>query len=293
MDSSCRESGEVHQEAGAAVNFSVVILTCNEEKNIGACLDTLRFCDDIVVVDSFSQDRTRDIAREQGCKVLEREFDDFAGQRNWAMETVDFRHDWVFHLDADERFTPELAGECEEVVHDDLYSGYMVAGKLMFMGQWLKWSSGFPVYQMRFAKKGEIRFEQSGHGQRETCAERGVGFLRRAYLHFPFKKGVADWYAKHLRYADQEARLLLQEGARKGDWRRLASSDPVIRRRSLKRLSRKLPARPMLRFLYMYVLKLGCLDGTPGFRYCRMMARFERMIDVRVKELKAEGAFSS
>ena len=287
MDGCWRQSGTVHQEKRARVNFSVVILTYNEERNIQACLDSLRCCDEVVVVDSFSTDRTREIAHAAGCKVVEREFDDFAGQRNWAMDSIDFKHKWVFHLDADERFTPELAGECEDVVHEDLFSGYMVASKLMFMGKWLKRSAGFPVYQMRLAKLGEIKFIQHGHGQREADAIRGVGFLRRAYLHFPFKKGMQEWHDKHLCYADDEARLALEEAGVAGVGAgALMAADPVLRRRALKRLSRSLPLRPALRFLYMYILKMGFMDGAAGLRYCRMMAEFERMIDVRLTELK-------
>jgi glycosyltransferase involved in cell wall biosynthesis len=211
------------------VNFSVLILTRDEEKNIQACIDTLRFCDDIVVLDSLSRDRTKDIAQSAGCRVFDREFDDFAGQRNWAMDNIDFKHDWVFHLDADERFTSELAGECEDVVHEDLYSGYMIAGKLMFMGRWLRHSGSFPVFQMRFAKLGEIRFRQSGHGQREAGAVRGVGYLKYSYLHFPFKKGVGDWYQKHLGYADAEAKQSFEEaGLAEVDSRGLLASDPAF-----------------------------------------------------------------
>lgn len=277
------------------MNFSVVILTLNEAKNIRACLNSLRLCDDIVVVDSFSEDRTCEIAAEAGCRIFKRKFDDFAGQRNWAMENIEFKHGWVFHLDADERFTPELAGECEDAVHEDLFSGYMVAGKLMFMGRWLKWAGGFPVYQMRFAKRGEIRYVQSGHGQREADALRGVGYLKYSYLHFPFRKGIADWYRKHSGYADKEARQVLRElgaGGLPGSLE-VVSPDPVKRRRALKRLSRKFPCRPCMRFLYMYILKMGFLDGAPGFRYCALMFQFERMIDNRLKDLSAGDSVST
>jgi glycosyltransferase involved in cell wall biosynthesis len=269
------------------VNFSVLILTRDEEKNIQACIDTLRFCDDIVVLDSLSRDRTKEIAQSAGCRVLEHKCEDFASQCNWAMDNIEFKHDWVFHLDADERFTQELAGECEDVIHEDLYSGYMIAGKLMFMGRWLHRSAAFPDFQMRLAKRGEIRFKQWGHGKRETGAVRGLGYLKYSYLHFPFKKGVDDWYQKHLGYAIDEARHILA-GERLTDLDSGGPFSPVRMRRAWRRLLWMLPGRPLFRFLYMYILHRGFMDGPPGLRYCRMMAEFEGMIASRIGELKVD-----
>ena len=97
-------------EAGAP--FSVLILTLNEEADLPRCLESVAGCDDIVVLDSGSKDGTPEIARAAGARVFERTFDTFAGQRNFAQREIPFRHRWVFHLDADERFTPALMAEC-------------------------------------------------------------------------------------------------------------------------------------------------------------------------------------
>ncbi len=181
--------------------FSVLILTRNEEQNLPDCLASVKWCDDIVVLDSLSTDRTVAVARDGGARLVERLFDDFAAQRNYALDKIPFRHPWVFHLDADERFTEPLRRECEAEIAADRQSGFLVPSKLMFMDKWLRWSGMYPVYQMRLMKLGEIRFIQTGHGQREADAKRGVGKLHEPYLHYNFSKGLDDWREKHERYS--------------------------------------------------------------------------------------------
>lgn len=259
--------------------LSILILTFDEETNLPSCLESVAWCDDVVVLDSGSTDGTVDIAEAYGARVYQRSFDDFAGQRNWALDNVEFRHPWLFHLDADERLTDALRIECENVLVRDERSAYMVPSKMILRGRWLKWSGMYPSYQMRLMKIGEARFIQKGHGQREGEALRGVGVLREPYLHYNFSKGMGDWFEKHCRYAEQEAAEALRgfDGHRL-DLRGLVSLDPVRRRRALKALSFRLPVRPLLRFTYMYFFRLGFLDGYPGFKYCKLMAWYEGMI---------------
>ena len=145
MDRGGRESSGVYQGSPIKhMSFSVVILTHNEESNIEACLASVAFCDDVAILDSGSTDRTVELARARGAAIYTRTFDDFGGQRNWALREIPFKYDHVFHLDADERFTPELARECATCVAADTHSGYFAAGKLMFMGRWIKHASQHP-----------------------------------------------------------------------------------------------------------------------------------------------------
>src|SRR5438046_3010644 len=117
--------------------YSVLILTQNEERNLHHCLASIRGCDDIVVLDSGSDDRVAMIARDAGARVLTRAFDYFAGQRNHAQREIPFHHPWVFHLDADEQFTPELDAECQRAsVRDDL-DGFLVAPRMLWEGRWI------------------------------------------------------------------------------------------------------------------------------------------------------------
>lgn len=270
---------------------SVVVLTYNEEDNIRPCLESVAWCDDVVVVDSFSDDRTVEMAEELGARVFQRKFDDFAGQRNHANDELPLNHPWVLHLDADERCTEALARECQQAAQADEFSAFRIPSKLMFMGRWLKYSGMYPSYQVRLVKRGEMRFVQRGHGQREGETKRGVGTLKSAYLHYNFSKGLTEWFDKHNRYALQEARAALNGDANAWKWREiLAAADPVSRRRAIKQAVANLPCRPLLRFLYMYLLRGGILDGLAGYRYCRLLAIYEYLIVLKMKEFRRRQA---
>lgn len=268
------------------MSFSIVILTHDEEANLPRCLDAIQWCDDVVVVDSYSSDRTVAIAKERGARVVQNPFKDFGQQRTFAMEHVEYKHEWVFHLDADEVFTPELRVEVDQAIQIDRYEAYWVPSKLMFLNQWLKYAGMYPVYQVRLGRKGLLRYERFGHTQRSTIGEGRTGRLTEAYLHYNFSKGLADWFGKHNRYSTAEAEEQLLAGEVPGlDVAGIfAVSDPVRRRQALKKLSKRLPFRPLLRFLYVYVLCRGFLDGRAGWAYSWMLAYYEFMISVKILE---------
>lgn len=266
--------------------FSILILTKNEEANIAACLDSVTWCDDIVVLDSHSTDRTREIANQRGARVFEREFDDFGTQRNYALEHVEFRHPWVFHLDADERFNEALRRECEGAIAKDKHSAYFVANRIIFLGHWIKHSSQYPYHQVRLVKRGEARFAKAGHGQREDAPQRGSGYLRTPYDHLNFSKGIADWVDRHNHYSSEEAAeaaALCEGPVPLGD---VFSGDSLARKRALKRLHARLPARWLWKFFYLYVGKGGFLDGYPGFAYCMLNGFYDFLITVKIVERK-------
>lgn len=274
----------------AAPALSILILTQDEEANLPKCLDAIHWCDDIVVVDSGSTDRTVDIARKAGCRILKRPFDDFAGQRNFGLEHGNFKHAWVLHLDADEVMTPELKQEITTVLDNQRFDAYRMPSKTMFMGQWLKHSGMYPVYQVRLTRLGHFRFKQVGHGQKEDIAPGRIGTLRQPYLHYSFAKGLDDWYAKHARYAVAEAReSLLHLDVGTINWSALLASDRTLRRQSLKQISYRLPLRPLFRFCYMYILRRGFLDGAAGLKYCRMLMDYEGMIVREIAKLRGIG----
>jgi glycosyltransferase involved in cell wall biosynthesis len=241
--------------------ISLVILTYNEEVNIARCLRSVAWSDDIVVVDSFSKDRTLAIAAEFGVRVLQRPFDDFAGQRNFALDHGSLKHDWVFHLDADEVITSALHEELLAKMKSGAHPAYRVASKLMLHGRWLRHAGLFPWYQVRFGRKDALRFRQVGHGQRETLPPDQVGTLNEALLHYPFEKGLHDWIEKHNRYSTAEARNNLQRNGHSVSLRDVLSASQDARLRALKHLFANLPCRPTLRFLYMYLWRRGILDG--------------------------------
>ena len=263
--------------------FSIIILTYNEEDTLKSCLDAIKWCDDVVVIDSFSNDKTCLIAEESGARVFQNKFKDFAQQRNFANDTVDFKHEWVFHLDADEHFTNELRIECNEAVDNYQFGAFLISAKEILWGTWLKYSAG-KVYQMRFHKLTDARFEQYGHGQRECNLKKGLGKLENRYEHYFFCKGVNQWIIKHLKYAGEEAQNKQNISLTKINYSKLINGKSLERHRILKAMSYKMPFRPLLKFFYMYVLKLGFLDGKIGFRFCVMKSIYEEFIILKMLE---------
>lgn len=264
--------------------ISVLILTKNEERNLPSCLQSVAWCDDIVVLDSGSTDRTAELAAAAGARVAVRAFTNFAEQRNWGQTAVEFRHPWVFHLDADEHFTPELRAECEAIARGgpgddaDAPQGYLVAPRMFFRGRWIPHCTDYPAYQARFVRARDFRFVQVGHGQREA-PEMRVAKLRANYTHDLSACSEDEWRAKHRRYAREEAAEIRAHPVSLGEIaRRLRRGPRLERRRALKRLWFRLPFRPALRFLYQYLWRGGCLDGAAGLAYCRLLRQYEAMI---------------
>ncbi len=271
---------------GRVLVFSILILTFNEEANLPGCLESIRWCTDVVVLDSGSSDRTVEIARAAGCRVFSRPFDDFAGQRNYGITQISYTHGWVFHLDADEHFTAALRRQCEAAVAANERSGYLVPSRMMLWGTWLRHAATYPVYQMRFHRLGELLFLQYGHGQREGDSVRGIGTLDEPYEHHSFGKGLSEWFARHNRYSSQEAAITIDGLRLPVPWRELFLGSAMARRRSLKALSFRLPGRALMKFLYLYVLRGGFLDGRAGLAYCLMHGVYEQMISLKVAETR-------
>jgi glycosyltransferase involved in cell wall biosynthesis len=267
-------------------SVSVLILTLNEEINIGDCIESCAWCDDIVVFDSFSDDKTREIALEKGARVVERRFDNYAAQRNAALTGVGYRHPWVLMVDADERVSPELGLEIEAAVAKPGNAQVMfrMRRKDFFFGRWLKRSSGYPTWFGRLLRLGHVHFERDFN--EESIADGDVGYLNEHLVHFPFNKGVSFWFERHNRYSTMEA--IAKTAMQSEPFRPFAlfSSDSLARRRALKLLAYRLPFRPLLVFLYLYVIRRGALDGRAGFYFSRMRAIYEFFIDVKVMESK-------
>jgi len=260
--------------------FSVVILTLNEEHNLPGCIASLAGVDDIYVLDSGSTDRTTLLARSLGARVAINPFTNFAQQRNYAHDNLPFLHPWVFHLDADERMTPALLGELRAMASAQSgdarkLDGAWVAPRMLWEGCWVPRCTDYPAWQARFCYVHGFRFIEVGHGQREAPGLR-LAYLKNNYMHDMSASGVDAWLARHRRYARREAEAWVA-GKRPilTDIDRLFAHDKLERRRALKRLSYLLPCRPFARFFYQYLLRGGFLDGKAGYRYCRLLARYE------------------
>lgn len=264
--------------------ISILILTLNEETNIGACLDSLAGFDDIVVFDSLSKDRTREIALAKGARVVERPFDNWAAHQNWAMDNIAFRNPWVFYLDADERMTPALRSEIEAIAADTSRAevAYYCGRKNFFLGKWIRHAMP-PGMIMRFFRPGRIRFERLVNPV--PVIDGPHGYLRNYFEHYNFSKGLTEWLDKHNKYSLFEAIEGMKLREKPVGFGAIVSGDAFARRRALKELSFRLPLRPLIKFLWMYVLKRGFLDGRAGYTYCKLQAMYEYMIVIKMREL--------
>ncbi|GMN02429.1 glycosyltransferase family 2 protein [Erythrobacter sp. MTPC3] len=277
------------------MKLSCLILTYNEEINISRCLSALSWCDDIVVLDSDSTDDTLKIARDHGARILNRPFDNFANQRNFGLEHGEFENEWVLHLDADEEVTPHLRQTLEAMEPEDGIDAYYIPSKTMLMGQWLKHAGMYPTYQARLGHRDRLRFIQVGHGQREDLPPSAMGQIEVPYLHFSFSHGMRRWLEKHVRYAEDEARLIMdirKNALLEKSATAAKSSDPALARRRAKVRAAGLPLtlRPIARFFYIYLIKQGFRDGHAGFIYAFMLAVYEGMTAIIAKGIANEGA---
>ncbi|MBW4519712.1 MAG: glycosyltransferase family 2 protein [Scytolyngbya sp. HA4215-MV1] len=273
--------------------FSIYILTYNEEVEIAACIESAQLSDDVVVVDSFSSDRTVEIASQYPVRVVQHAFESHGRQRTWMLQEVPVKHDWVYILEADERMTPALFQECLTAIQSEEYIGYYVAERVMFMGRWIRFSTQYPRYQMRLFRQNKVFFTDYGHTEREVC-EGKTSFLKETYPHYTSGKGLSRWIEKHNRYSTDEAIETLHQLA-KGSvnwWDLLWGQSEVERRRALKDLSLRLPFRPLIRFIYMYFFLGGILDGNAGFAWCTLQAFYEYLILLKVEELKQPSSVS-
>lgn len=267
--------------------ISGLILALNEQDNVSRCLKSLTWCDDVVLFDSLSTDRTADIAKAAGARIVQRPFDNWAAHQNWALENIRFKHGWVYYSDADEVVTPELRDEMLAVVHQagPEMAAYRVRYKNYFMGRWLRHCGIYPTWILRLFRPERVRWDRLVNPVAKVKGKEGR--LQSHFEHYSFNKGLNAWFDKHNRYSAHEAEESLQSlSGSKVSHRALVSGNPAERRRALKELSFRLPCRPLLRFLYMYVARLGFLDGIPGYHYCRLLSIYEYMIVLKMKEIR-------
>jgi glycosyltransferase involved in cell wall biosynthesis len=275
--------------------FSIYILTHNEELDIGACIESALLSDDIIVVDSLSTDGTEKIVTEYAqnypVRFVPHAFESHGKQRTWMLQNVPHKHEWIYILEADERMTPELFQECLSAIKHPDYVGYYVAERVMFMGKWIRRSTQYPRYQMRLLRPDKVWFDDYGHTEREVY-EGSVSFLKETYPHYTCSKGFSRWIEKHNRYSTDEARETIRQLDNGSvNWRNIfLGKTEIERRHALKNLSHYLPARPLLRFFYMYLILGAVWDGYPGFTWCVLQAFYEHLITLKVWEIRQRDA---
>jgi glycosyltransferase involved in cell wall biosynthesis len=266
-----------------------MVFTLDEEIHLPSCLESLRWCDEAIVIDSFSSDRTIAIARESGARVLQNRFTGFGDQRNWALANAAPRHPWVLILDADERVPPEMAEELRETLGcvPERVAAFRVARRFHFWGKWLRHSSLYPTYVVRLVRCGRVRYVNRGHA--ETQEVSGEIRTLRSDLIDENLKGLGAWFERQNRYSSRDAEYELEEERK--CWRAvdLASTDPLARRAALKRLAARIPGRPVWFFLYSYLFRGGFLDGRNGLVFCLLKSIHQAMVALKKTEFRRLG----
>lgn len=237
-----------------------------------------------MVIDSFSTDQTKAITRAAEARFLQHEFTGFGDQRNWSLEHVPLKHPWALILDADERVPADLAHELSLRLPDapgDI-AAFRVRRRFYLWGKWLRYSSLYPTWVVRLIRVGRVLYINRGHAETQTLDGR-LDSLQNDLID-ENHKGLDDWWARQHRYAVQEAKFEMAQSGNplSGAW----SLDPLERRAALKSLARRLPARPLWYFLYSYFLRLGCLDGLAGLRFCFMKAKCQALINQKKSQLR-------
>jgi glycosyltransferase involved in cell wall biosynthesis len=273
-----------------APGISVLILTKNEQHDLPAALASVAWSDDIHVFDSLSTDATQEIASAAGAQIHTRTFDDYATHRNTAF-ALEFKHPWVFLLDADERPTPELAAEMRRVVGEAPANtaGFRLRRRDFLFGTWLKHAQISPYY-IRLVRPERAKYTRAINEVLEVDGP--IAELLHPLDHFPFSKGIAHWIAKHNTYSTMEAELIFRQQGLQNPSLRKALRDPDFHTRRLhqKALFYRLPGRPLIKWCYMMFLRGAILDGAAGITYASLQSIYEYMIVLKTKELRRGGA---
>jgi len=269
--------------------IAVLILTKNEEINLPLTLASVAgWTQEVFVVDCGSTDRTEQIAAEYGATFVPHTWEGYARQKNWALDNLPITAKWVFILDADESITPRLRDELIRIATEDKCreDAFYVNRYLLFMGRRIRHCGYYPSWNLRFFRKGKARYEER-EVHEHMIATGKTGYLKGEMEHVD-RRGLEHFLAKHNRYSTLEAREIfrIQRDLAAGRMKFRFWAGPVERRRWVKhRIWPRIPFRSFVRWFYMYVLRLGILDGRVGFHLCTILAQYEHQITVKLDEL--------
>lgn len=276
-----------------AGRIAVVICAQDEELNLRICLQSLNFADALFVVDGGSTDATVEIAEDLGAKVFRHRWPGYAMQKNWALDNLPITADWVLFMDADERVTSALAQEILAVVASTSgnHAGYYIARRMIFMGHWLRHTYWYPDFNLRLFRLGSGRFEDRLVHER-VVLDGTAGYLRNDLIHEDHRP-ISDYVLRLNRYSTLEAQEML--GMREANARlRVASSfrgDWAARRRALKeRVWYRMPFRAVVRFIWTMTVRLGFLDGRPGFIFTVLACWNEWLATAKLYEMRVSAS---
>jgi glycosyltransferase involved in cell wall biosynthesis len=281
------------------IPVSVLIPAKNEEANLPACLASVQRADEIFVVDSQSSDKSVEIIKNYGANVVQFHFNGrWPKKKNWSLENLPFRNEWVLIVDCDERITPELWEEIAQAIENPEYNGYYLNRHVFFLGKWIRHGGKYPDWNLRLFKHKKGRYENlntediPNTGDNEVhehvILDGKVGYLKNDMLHEDFRD-LFHWLERHNRYSNWEARVyynLLTANHDSGTIGAKLFGDAVQRKRFLKQIWVRLPFKPFLRFILFYIIQRGFLDGRAGYIYGRLLSQYEYQIGVKLYELR-------
>ena len=269
-----------------SVPVSVVVLTLNEEPNIRRCLASVAWADQVVVVDSGSTDGTVPLARAAGAEVVDQPWLGFSAQREHSLRLPLLRHDWVYFVDADEWVPPQLAIEIAMRLADPQCAGFAHRLRLVFLGTWIRHCGWYPgSLVVRLVDRRYTKYDGSLVGER-ACVDGRVRRLDNDIVDED-RKGLAAWLHKHVRYAQLKCEQSCSIGSlpeRLHALRYSGNTRPLARSILKELVVPVIPAKPAALFLYMYIARLGFLDGLAGLRFCF----YHAWCEMSVAALRAE-----
>ena len=269
--------------------ISILILTKNEQQDLPGCLESVAWSDDIHVYDSLSDDNTLEIAKAAGATITSRKFDNWSAHQNWGLQNISFKHEWVFYIDADERMSPELKDAiCNAVKSSNENVAYRVQRRDFFVEKWLKHVQASAFY-IRLFKPSHIRYERLVNPV--TIPNGPVGQIPGYLNHYPFSKGISHWLDRHNSYSTFEAKQIIENRNNNKKYsflKAFTEKDFNERRFHQKEIFYRLPGRPLIKFLLLYIGKRGFLDGKAGFTYAVLQSFYEYMIVLKSRELNRD-----
>ncbi|MCX5661675.1 MAG: glycosyltransferase family 2 protein [Planctomycetota bacterium] len=253
---------------------SVLVLARDEQACLPACLASVAWCDDVVVLDGGSKDRTLAIAREKpNVRVVERKWDDEVAQRTFGLKEIEFRNPWVLILDADETVPPDLAHEISQTLTgagpETTHAAFALRYREMYRGRWIRHGGAYPIWSTRLVRPGRVRYENF-RGAARLVVDGTIGKLQGHFIHEGLDAGMRRYFDRRNLAAQVESRATARPlgslGSDAGGWGLGLTLDMWAQ------------------FVWTFIFRLGFLDGVAGFHFCAIHAMQVYWVGMKVME---------
>ncbi len=290
----------MNSDAPAKIPLTFLMLTFNEELNLGRNLPGLAaVADEVVIVDSFSTDRTLEIARAHGARIFQNKFEGHAKQWLWGMRQLDLKHDWVFMHDPDHIMTPELVEELRELFRDDGRNvptgvdGYYVNRRNVFQGKWIRHGGYYPKYMLKVVRRQAVTFDEAEFDYRAYVPGLTLKLRHDMYEENLKECDISWWIEKHNGFATRQATEEIYRTRQPDRWGTspnfFGNADQRVLWLKTRWYQMPLYVRPFLYYFYRYFILLGFLDGKKGFIFHFLQAFWYRLlVDIKLEQMRQE-----